>query len=91
MFTEGSLNQLKSVGFKVLYFPYESIVNAFKGVGIDVEFDELTPDEDFLKCLQAIDSLDEATFNMLKSNFVNEKQALFLNSCMNYPLCSTVS
>lgn len=77
VFTEGSLNQLKSVGFKVLYFPYENIVDAFNSVGIDVQFDESTPDEDFIRCLQAIDSLDKATFNMLKSNFVNEKQALF--------------
>lgn len=28
-FTEGSLNQLRSLGFHVLYFPYETLVSAF--------------------------------------------------------------
>ena len=90
VFTEGSLVQLKSSGFKVLYFPYESIVNAFNGVGINVEFNESTPDGDFDKYLQEINSLDEATFNQLKSNFYRKKRHFFPNSLMNYPLCSTV-
>ena len=46
-FTEDSFNQLKYVGFKVLYFPYECIVKAFEGVGIDVRFDESTPRQRF--------------------------------------------
>lgn len=44
VFTDGSLNQLRSHGFTVLYFPYESIVAAFASVGIDASFDEDTPD-----------------------------------------------
>lgn len=43
-FTEGSLNQLTSLGFKVLYFPYEDVVEAFARVGIDANFDEDTTD-----------------------------------------------
>ena len=44
VFTDGSLNQLRSHGFQVLYFPYESVVAAFAAVGIDAAFDEGTPD-----------------------------------------------
>jgi hypothetical protein len=44
VFTEGSLNQLRSHGFTVLYFPYESIIAAFASAGVDAAFDETTPD-----------------------------------------------
>lgn len=44
VFTDGSLNQLRSLGFNVVYFPYESVVAAFASVGIDAAFDEDTPD-----------------------------------------------
>lgn len=49
VFTAGSLNQLRSHGFTVLYFPYESIVAAFASVGIDAAFDEGTPDSSLRK------------------------------------------
>jgi hypothetical protein len=35
VFTEGALQQLKSLGFTVLYFPYESVVAVFRTFGID--------------------------------------------------------
>ena len=44
IFTENSLNQLKSHGFQVLYFPYENIIQAFLAVGVDADFDESTSD-----------------------------------------------
>ncbi len=46
VFTEGSLTQLRSHGFSVLYFPFESIVAAFNKVGIDASFDEESRDAD---------------------------------------------
>jgi len=49
VFTDASLNQLRSHGFTVLYFPYESIIAAFGSVGIDAAFDEDTPDSDVLR------------------------------------------
>lgn len=42
--TNGALNQLKSLGFVVLNFPIETVTAAFKTVGIDAFFDEDTPD-----------------------------------------------
>lgn len=47
VFTEGSLNQMRSVGFHVLYFPYESLIAAFQSEGFDIAFDDYTPDEAF--------------------------------------------
>jgi len=44
VFTDGSLNQLRSLGFNVVYFPYESVVAAFASMRIDAAFDEDTPD-----------------------------------------------
>ena len=44
VFTEGSLRQLRSHHFAVVYVPYESIVRAFGEVGVDASFDEHTPD-----------------------------------------------
>ena len=48
-FTDGSLTQLKSLGFCVAYFHYESILKAFSVVGIDASSDENTPDREFAK------------------------------------------
>lgn len=44
VFTDGSLNQLRSHGFTVLYFPYASVIAAFAQLGIDAAFDENTSD-----------------------------------------------
>ena len=46
VFTEGALQQLRSNGFAILYFPYPSIIEAFACTGIDAAFDEDTPDEE---------------------------------------------
>ncbi len=46
-FTGGSLNQLKSLGFGVLYFPYETVVKAFHKFGINAASDEGTPEREF--------------------------------------------
>ncbi len=49
VFTEGSLTQLRSHGFRVLYFPYQSVVIAFATVGVDAAFNEDTPDIDLAR------------------------------------------
>lgn len=56
VFTKGSLEQLRSLGFEVLYFPYESIVKAFQSQGIDIAFDERTPDSVFSQTIEQIES-----------------------------------
>lgn len=52
VYTAGALDQLKSVGFKVLYLTYDSVLKAFASVGVDASFDESTPDADFDKKMQ---------------------------------------
>lgn len=47
VFTENSLKQLESLGFTILYFPYELIINAFRDMDIDVFFDESTTEKSF--------------------------------------------
>lgn len=57
VFTEGALAQLRSNGFTVLYFPYETTVRAFAAFGIDAAFDENTPDVAFAKKVAAFEAL----------------------------------
>lgn len=57
VFTEPSLAQLRSNGFGVLYMPFESIVQAFKAVGIDAHFDEDSVDADVQGKVDAWDAL----------------------------------
>jgi hypothetical protein len=52
VFTDGALEQLRSLGFTVLFFPYETVITAFKHVGIDAFFDETTPD---IECQSKVD------------------------------------
>jgi hypothetical protein len=49
VFTDNSLKQLQSLGFTILYFPYEIIANAFRVIGMDVYFEENTTEEHFAK------------------------------------------
>ena len=44
-FTDGALEQLRSLGFSIVHFPYSSILSAFSQVGIDAFTDETMPDE----------------------------------------------
>lgn len=46
-FTHGALVQLKSIGFNVLYFPYEMILKAFDSFGIDAGSEESTSEKEF--------------------------------------------
>jgi hypothetical protein len=49
VYTSGSREQLDSLGFKVLYLQYNTMIEAFKEVGIDVSWDEGTPDAEIKK------------------------------------------
>lgn len=59
VFTDGALTQLKSLGFHLLFFPYQSIVQAFQSVGVDAEFDEDTPEKDFRKKISRWNALSK--------------------------------
>jgi hypothetical protein len=59
VFTEGAIKQLKSLGFGVLYFPYETVVKAFKKANINAAFDEATSEKDFKKKIVSWEQLSD--------------------------------
>src|SRR4030066_1919724 len=75
VFTEGSLDQLRSLGFHVLYFPYESLVAAFQLEGIDVAFDESTPDRVFRQTTARIENTPPETMARIRTHHVGKNQA----------------
>lgn len=65
VFTEGSITQLRSHGFGVLYFPFASIVAAFHQVGIDASFDESSSDREVQRKVAACEKLREADWTKI--------------------------
>lgn len=57
VYTEGALNQLKSLGFIVLFFPYRAVVDVFQQFNIDAVFDEETSDAKFKRSVRAYKKL----------------------------------
>jgi hypothetical protein len=76
VFTSGSLTQMKTSGFEVALFPYESIVVAFSSIGIDARFDEDTPDLIFQRSIDQIDALSPKKRDDLKKHLVDSNQTL---------------
>lgn len=58
-FTKPSIDQLISHGFKVVYFPYETILNAFNEVGVDARWEEDTPTEELQKKVEKYEALNQ--------------------------------
>jgi hypothetical protein len=75
VFSEGSLEQLRSLGFHVLYFSYDSIVAAFASGKIDVVFDESTPDATFRRCVKQIEKLSASAMQGIKDHLGNVNKA----------------
>lgn len=73
-FTEGSILQLKSRGFSVLYFQYETIVEAFSEEGINIRFEEATPDEEFEKCVNIIEDSSVRTIDRVKHRLIEKNR-----------------
>ena len=74
VFTEGSLGQLRSLGFQVLYFPYESLVAAFQQERIDIAFDESTPDDVFRETTNWIEKLPQEQIGRILQQLVAANQ-----------------
>jgi len=78
-FTQGSLIQLQSQGFVVLYFPYSTVIEAFKRHGIDAAFEQDTPEEDFKSKVEAFLALKNRvaiTEELIKLNADGVKEFL---------------
>lgn len=93
VFTEGSLDQLRSMGFQVLYFPYDTLVVAFQTESIDIGFDESTPDETFRKTAEAIENMPPQTMAQIKEHLVdaNRQQITAFFDALNRRLGRNVS
>lgn len=73
-FTEGSVQQLRSLGFHVLYFPYDTLVAAFAEEAIDVAFDETTPNAAFQRSIRKIEKTSREKKERIKSHLVAANQ-----------------
>lgn len=58
-FTDGAMEQLSSLGFQILYFDYESVLEAFGSSGIDARTEESTPDPEVQAKVDAWQKLSE--------------------------------
>ncbi len=75
VFTDGALTQLRSLGFSVLYFPYETVITAFRSVGVDAAFDESTPDRAFQRKVKAFSRLSSRQKSRLCRTLVDRETA----------------
>lgn len=65
-FTEGSRDQLRSHGFQVAYITYETIVQAFENLGVDVSSNEDTPEAVLNRKVEAFERLQPNTLRKLR-------------------------
>jgi hypothetical protein len=75
VFTKNSLDQLRSQGFQVLYFPYESLIAAFQSEGINIAFDEATPDDVFRNTSNQIEKTPPEIIGRIRMHLVAGNQA----------------
>lgn len=72
VFTQNSLEQLRSLGFHILYIPYEKICSAFETIGINANFDEKTSEDEFKNKVDKWEALSETEKEKLYECISNE-------------------
>lgn len=75
VFTDASIEQMRSVGFEVAYFRHETIVAAFATAGIDLHFDEDTGDEELSRRVEAMESLDATAVSQVRRSILERNAA----------------
>ena len=75
VFTENSIEQLRSLGFRILYIPYETIISAFASQDLNLAFDESTPDTDFRRCVGQIEETSPAKMQNVKDHLTAANQS----------------
>ncbi len=71
VFTNSALEQLRSQGFSVLYFPYQTVIKAFASMGIDARSEEGTPLEEFQNKINAWEALSEQQHRTIAKNLLD--------------------
>lgn len=68
-FTDNSLQQLRSEGFYVLYFPYDDLCALFDSVGISIRWNEDTSDEELAHIYNRLSALQQPAIVTLQNTF----------------------
>lgn len=71
VFTGPAIEQMKSAGFTVSLFPYDTIVEAFSTVGVDVSFDQQTEDMRFAEIVTGIEVLGTKERDIVKKRLLS--------------------
>jgi hypothetical protein len=71
VFTEGALTQLRSLGFSVVYVSVRHVVEAFRVVGIEVDFDEKTSDALVTRKVNAWERLSLRRRDLVSRGLIN--------------------
>lgn len=74
-FTSQALTQLESLGFKILYFPYDDVIEAFETVEIDAAYVESTLASEFMNKIDAWNSLTALTQQLVAQDLISRRQA----------------
>ncbi len=74
VFTDGALEQLRSQGFHVLYFPYQTMVEAFKSESINILFDESTPDSEFSPIVRQVEQASLDIIERIRLHLINSNR-----------------
>jgi hypothetical protein len=72
VFTPGALQQLKSLGFSILFIPTASVVKAFAKFGINAVANEKTPDADFQRQVNLYEALSARRKSSLAAAFLQD-------------------
>ena len=71
VFTGPAIEQMKSAGFTISLFPYDTIVEAFSTVGVNVSFDEQTEDMRFAEIVTGIEVLGTKERDIVKKRLLS--------------------
>ena len=71
-FTDNSVDQLQSLGFRILHVPYSTIIDAFSFVDINADFDETTADEEFQDQVDRIELMNQEEMRVLQDQLVTD-------------------
>lgn len=74
-FTQGALEQLRSLGFHVLYLPFDTILGVFRRAGVDAFYDESTPDAEFEPKINAYEKLKKSRRDRLAVDLIEANRS----------------
>lgn len=87
-FTESSLNQMRSEGFRLLYFSIEAIENAFASQGVHSHWDEDTSEEELQSKIEQMEALSKEQLQLIGDSLIlhREEQWLDFQQCLRNAL-----